>query len=124
MMPGSGLIASYRRPLAFLLLFGLFLTFRGYRSREGDQAYRLPILLHQQDQSRFAADPFVRAFDQFNPHRGYLALLDRGSGLVGLSAALFLLFGTTFFLTGHALDRLARAIWRERPPSVVRVAAA
>ena len=88
-MPGSVSLAGRRRRfVASLILLGLFLTFRGYRSREGDQAYRLPILLHQQDPRLFADDPFVRAFDRFNPHRGYLALLDGSSRPLGLSAAL------------------------------------
>ena len=76
----------------YALLFGLYLTARGYHSRDGDQAYRLPLLLHQQDPALFADDPFVRAFDAFNPHRGYLALLDLASRPLGLSAGLFALF--------------------------------
>ncbi len=31
---------------AFLLIFGLYLTLRGYHAFDGDQAYRLPLLLH------------------------------------------------------------------------------
>ena len=65
------------RPLAALaglsaVLLGLYLTLRGYHSFDGDQAYRLPLLLHRQDPQLFADDPFVRAFDAFNPHRGSL----------------------------------------------------
>ena len=83
---GRNLRRSVRRFLAYLVLLGLFLTFRGYRSREVDQAYRLPILLHQQDARLYADDPFVRAFDGSIPHRGYLALLDAVSRPLGLSA--------------------------------------
>ena len=101
-----------------LLILGLFLTLRGYHSRDGDQAYRLPLLLHQQDPALFADDPFVRAFDTFNPHRGYLALLDLASRPLGLSAGLAILFGLTFVATYLGLDRLARTVWPERGPRV------
>src|SRR5438128_1234528 len=79
----------------FLIIFGLYVTVRGYHSLDNDQAYRLPLLLHRQDPSLYADDPFVRAFDAFNPHRGYLALLDGSSRLLGLSAGLAALFGLT-----------------------------
>ena len=62
----------------------LYLTLRGYHSFDGDQAYRLPLLLHRQDPSLYQDDPFVRAFDVFNPHRGYLALLDWSSRPLGI----------------------------------------
>ncbi len=101
------------RWLGYLLIFGLYLTLRGYHSRDGDQAYRLPLLLHRQNSALFADDPFVRAFDRFNPHRGSLALLDFASRPCGLSAALFGLFALTFLATGLGLDRLARAVWPE-----------
>jgi len=97
--------------LAYLLIFGLFLTLRGYHSRDGDQAYRLPLLLHKQSPSLFAHDPFVRAFDAFNPHRGYLTLLDLASRPLGLSTGLAGLFALTFALTCLGLDRLAVAVW-------------
>lgn len=99
------------RWLALLALLGVYLTLRGYHSRDGDQAYRLPLLRHAQDPTLFASDPFVRAFDGFNPHRGYLALLDVASRPAGLSAALFGLFVVTFGLTYLGIDRLARAVW-------------
>lgn len=99
------------RWLVYGLILGLYLSVRGYHSREGDQAYRLPLLLHWQDPSLFADDPFVRAFEAFNPHRGALALLDTVSRVVGLSAALLLLWWLTFFLTCIGIDRLARAVW-------------
>src|SRR4051812_42147520 len=95
----------------YLVLFGVYLTARGYHSRDGDQAYRLPILLRQQDATLYGADPFVRAFDAFNPHRGYLALLDLASRPLGLSAALAGLYALTFAGTCLGLDRLARAAW-------------
>jgi hypothetical protein len=101
------------RWLALFLILGLYLTLRGYHSRDNDQAYRLPLLLHRQDPALFRDDPFVRAFDSFNPHRGYLALLDAASRPLGLSVALFTLFVTTFALTSVGLDRLARAVWPE-----------
>src|SRR3954462_7354844 len=91
--------SSRSRWLAYLLIFGLYLTLRGYHSRDGDQAYRLPLLLHQQDPTLFADDPFVRAFDAFNPHRGALAVLDLASRPLGLSAGLFGLFALTFAAT-------------------------
>src|SRR3954451_11852052 len=87
------------RWLAFFLILGLYLTLRGYHSRDSDQAYRLPLLLHRQDPRLFADDPFVRAFDAFNPHRGYLALLDWTSRPLGLSAGLFSLFVLTLAAT-------------------------
>ena len=52
-----------RRLLLIVTALGLYLTFRGYHSRDGDQAYRLPLLLHRQDTAMYADDPFVRAFD-------------------------------------------------------------
>ncbi len=124
-MPGP--IASsqtVRRYLSYLILVGLFLTFRGYRSREVDQAYRLPILFHQQDPGLFSDDPFVRSFDQFNPHRGYLALLDGTSRAVGISTALAVLFLLTALITVAGIDRLASAVWSDRSRRVGLVAAA
>jgi len=100
-----------RRWAAFLILFGLYLTVRGYRSFEGDQAYRFPIFRHAQDVRLFAVDPFVRAFDHFNPHRGYFALLDAAARPAGLAAGLMLVYGLTFALTCYGLDRLAWAVW-------------
>src|SRR4051812_34078450 len=114
--------ATPPRWLAVFLIFGLFLTLRGYHSRDGDQAYRLPLLLHRQDPTLFADDPFVRAFDGFNPHRGYLALLDVASRPLGLSAAIFSLFVLTFAATCIGLDRLARAVWPESGKKVGLVA--
>lgn len=98
------------RAWPFFLLFGLYITCHGYHSRDGDQAYRLPLLLDRQDPSSFAADPFVRAFDTFNPHRGMLGVLDLGSRLIGLSLTLFGLYGLTYGLTVVGLGRLARSV--------------
>src|SRR5690349_387154 len=104
---------SSRRLMGLVLLLGAFLTFRGYHSLDGDQAYRLPLLLHRQDPALYGNDPFVRAFDEFNPHRGYLGLLDAVSRAIGITAGLFVLFALTFALTCRAFDRLARAVWPE-----------
>jgi hypothetical protein len=113
---------SFRRWAAFLILLGLYLTFRGYRSFEGDQAYRFPIFRHWQDFHLFAGDPFVRAFDGFNPHRGYFLLLDALGRPLGLAAAVAALFAATFALTCAGLDRLARSIWPGEGVGVVAVA--
>ncbi|MFO0957873.1 MAG: DUF6798 domain-containing protein [Isosphaeraceae bacterium] len=94
----------------FFLLFGLYLTCHGYHSRDGDQAYRLPLLLDRQDASLFASDPFVRAFDAFNPHRGSLVVLDASSRLVGLSLTLFGFYGLTYALTCLGIGRLACSV--------------
>jgi len=109
---------------AFLFLLGLYLTVRGYHSRDGDQAYRLPLLIHQQDPTRYADDPFVRAVDAFNPHRGYLTLLDMASRPLGLSAALFGLFAATFALTCGGVARLARSVAPLAGPMVGPIAVA
>ena len=116
--------ASFTPPrwLIIFLIFGLYLTLRGYHSRDNDQAYRLPLLLHHQNPALFADDPFVRSFDAFNPHRGYLALLDVTSRPLGLSAGLFLLFTLTFAATCIGFDRLARAVWPEKGQVVGLVA--
>ena len=99
--------------LAYVLLFGLSLTLQGYRAFDGDQAYRLPILLHRQDPGLFQNDPFVRAFDTFNPHQGYLTLLDAPSRLIGLPATLFGLYAATYAITCVGIRMLARAAWPE-----------
>jgi hypothetical protein len=99
-----------------LLLLGLYLTFRGYHSFDGDQAYRLPLLLHRLDPALYADDPFVRSFDLFNPHRGWLSLIAGLSGAVGLPGALLALFAATFLATCRGIDRLACAVWPDRTP--------
>ncbi len=100
-----------RRTALFCVLFGLYLTLRGYHSFEGDQAYRFPILKHAQDFRLYADDPFVRSFDHFNPHRGYFALLDSFSWPWGLATAVFLLYAMTCAVTAAGVDRLACAVW-------------
>jgi hypothetical protein len=114
MFEPSPTVPRWPRGLAVATLLGLYLTFHGYQSRDGDQAYRLPLLLHRQDPRLYADDPFVRAFDAFNPHRGYLALLDVASKPFGLSAALAVWYGLTCVVTFVGIDRLARAAWPER----------
>jgi hypothetical protein len=99
-----------------LIVLGLYLTLRGYHSLDGDQAYRLPLLLHQQDPSLYVSDPFVRAFDDFNPHRGSLLVLGGAANLIGLSPALFVIFCVTFLATFHGVDRLAVAVWPQAGP--------
>ncbi|MEO6810814.1 MAG: hypothetical protein ABI353_16990, partial [Isosphaeraceae bacterium] len=111
--PGNQNVPGPTPWFAFLVLFGVYLTCHGYHSRDGDQAYRLPLLLHQQDPALYADDPFVHAFATFNPHAGYLALLDGISRVVGLSAALAFLYALTFALTCVGIDRLARSVWPE-----------
>lgn len=101
------------RWLAFALILGLYLTLRGYHAFDGDQAYRLPLLIDRQNASVYATDPFVRAFDAFNPHRGYLALIDWASRPFGLATALAALFLLTFTATAEGVDSLARSCWPE-----------
>ncbi len=101
-----------------LLALGLYLTVRGYQSFDGDQAYRLPLLLHHQDRTLFAEDPFVRSFEQFHPHRGSQALLDAPSRLIGLPATLFLGFALTFAVTADSVIRIARRLWPELHPGI------
>jgi len=95
------------------LILGAYWTFKGYHSLDGDQAHRLPLLLHQLDPRVFAADPFVRSFDAFNPHRGSLWLLGAASRFVGLSSALTILFILTFAASVWGISRLARSAWPE-----------
>ncbi len=110
------------RWLVIVVILGLYLTLRGYHSFDGDQAYRLPLLLHQQDSRLFAGDPFVESFDAFNPHRGWLLALDIMTRPLGLSAGLFVVFVATFVATCVGVDRLARGIWPEAGSNVGLVA--
>ncbi|MHB1561634.1 MAG: hypothetical protein ACYC61_29650, partial [Isosphaeraceae bacterium] len=105
------------RWLPMLLVLGAYLTLRGYHSFDGDQAYRLPLLLHRQDTSLYADDPFIRSIDEFNPHRGSLAILDVASRAAGLPLALFLAFVATFVATGRGIRRLADSAWPGIGPS-------
>ena len=104
-------VRALPRWLIYVVFLGVYLTFRGYHSFDGDQAYRLPLLLHWQNPQLFADDPFVKAFETFNPHLGSLLILDLATRPFGLSAGLFLLFVVTFGATCAGIDRLARGIW-------------
>ncbi len=99
------------RWLVYFLVLGFYLTLRGYHTFDGDQAYRLPLLLHRQNPQLYADDPFVQAFDEFNPHRGALLVLDVLSRPLGLSAGLFILFVFTFVATSTSVERLAQNAW-------------
>jgi hypothetical protein len=110
------------RVACFVAILGVYLTAHGYHSREGDQAYRLPLLLAYRDPAMYANDPFVSSFSTFNPHRGYLGLVDIVSRPLGLSMGLFALYALTFGLTAWGVDRLARAVWPEAGSGVGLVA--
>jgi hypothetical protein len=109
------------RWLGYCLILGLYFTLRGYHSLDGDQAYRLPLLLHRLDPALYAADPFVRAFDTFNPHRGSLLVLGCVTGLVGSAAGLLSVFIMMFLATCRGIEWLAR---ETRPGSGAGSAAA
>ena len=96
------------------LILGVYLSVKGYDSLDGDQAYRLPPLLRQLDPTLYANDPFVRSFDAFNPHRGAFLAIGGLTRVVGLSAALAILFALTFAATIRGAARLANATWPER----------
>jgi hypothetical protein len=116
---------TWRKSFAYAIIgLGLSLTLNGYASRDGDQAYRLPLLLHRQHPALFQNDPFVKALDEFNPHAHYLQLLDAASRPLGLSAGLFGLYAATFLLTFLAVDSLARRVWPEAADWVGVIAAA
>ena len=115
---------SWRRTAFVLLTLGLYLTLHGYHSRDGDQAYRLPLLINRQIPAVFANDPFVRAFDQFNPHRFYLGVLDVASRPFGLSVALAVLFALTFVMSCRAIGWIASQCWPERAARTEVVAVA
>jgi len=106
------------RWLVYFLLLGFYLTLRGYHSFDGDQAYRLPLLLHRQNPQLYSDDPFVQAFDGFNPHRGALMVLDVATRPLGLAAGLFVLFVLTFGVTCLGVERLARGAWPEAGENV------
>ena len=105
------------------LILGAYLTIKGYHSLDGDQAHRLPLLLHQLNPKLYANDPFVRSFDSFNPHRGSLLLLGGMTQIIGLSATLAGLFVLTFAATIQGVSRLSNAVWPEysRQPGLVAV---
>ena len=56
--------------LAFLLISGLYLTFRGYHAFDGDQAYRLPLLLHRQDPAPLCDRPVRPGVRRLQPPSG------------------------------------------------------
>ncbi len=120
--PGPRAGLAQPRWLFYALILGFYLTCRGYHSLDGDQAYRLPLLLHQQDSRVFADDPFVQAFEAFNPHRGSLMVLDLVTRPLGLSAGLFTIFVLTFGATCLGVDRLSRAVWPDAGSNVGLVA--
>ena len=49
-----------RRLVLVLFALGQYLTLRGYHSRDGDQAYRLPLLLARQAPALYPHDPTLR----------------------------------------------------------------
>lgn len=104
-----------------LLILGFYLTLKGYHSLDGDQAHRLPLLINHLDPRAFADDPFVRAFDEFNPHRGSIQLLGALTRIVGLPMTLALLFALTLALTVRGVHRLAEVFWPGRHASWVAV---
>ena len=110
------------RWLGYCLILGLYFTLRGYHSLDGDQAYRLPLLIHQADPSVYPDDPFIQAFDTFNPHRGSLMLLRVVTGAVGLPAGLLILFVTMFLVTCWGVDRLGSCTWPESTSNVGLIA--
>ena len=106
---GDVVVRSPGRPAtgwSAALILGAYWTLKGYHSLDGDQAHRLPLLLHQLDPRIYAADPFVRSFDAFNPHRGSLGLVGAVSRFVGLSTALTILFVLTFAASVRGVGRL------------------
>ena len=121
---GPGARDGHRVPywLVCAMILGVYLSARGYHSFDGDQTYRLPLLLHRQDPALYADDPFVRSLDDFNPHRGSLVVLDTATRLFGLSAGLVVLFTLTFLLTCRSIERLARDVWPDSGPYVGWVA--
>jgi hypothetical protein len=111
---GAGADRSAFRPSPWMvgtLILGAYWTAKGYHILDGDQAHRLPLLLHGLDPRAFDADPFVRSFDAFNPHRGSLWLVGAVARVVGLSAALTILFVLTFAASVSGVARLGRTIW-------------
>jgi hypothetical protein len=103
-------------------LLGVFWTARGYESFDGDQAYRLPLLLARQNPAVFARDPFVRAFDAFNPHVGWLWLLDLVSRPLGLAASLAALFVFTYAAMTVGILKISRSISTVRGSGFVAIA--
>ena len=57
----------------FAILLGLYLTFRGYHSFDGDQAYRLPLLLHRQDPQALRRRSVRQGYRRLQPAPGLAA---------------------------------------------------
>jgi hypothetical protein len=92
------------------LLLGVFWTIRGYESYDGDQAYRLPLLFARQDPALYAHDRFVAALGEFNPHAGWLWVLDFASRPLGLAAGMVGLYVLVFAAVGWSVSRMARVL--------------
>lgn len=109
---GSGAAWRGCRPFLWfgLLALGLFWSTRGYESLDGDQAYRLPLLIDRMEPGTYRLDPFVRAFDAFNPHRGALAVQEVFCRALGLSGGLLVLFLLNFAGLLGALWRIVRRV--------------
>lgn len=97
--------------LRVLTATGLVISANGYDSRVIDQCYRLPVMEHMFDQSLYSADPFVLAFDSFNPHVGYLYLIKYLESATGLSLALFLLYVLTLAVCIHAIWKIRASLF-------------
>ena len=111
----SQLTPGYSRLAQLLVACGLVITINGYDSRVVDQCYRLPVLERMTDARAYPADQFVDAFEKFNPHLGYLRLLQFGSGIFGLSITLFLLYSLTVLLTTYSIWRIRELLFPEMP---------
>jgi hypothetical protein len=94
---------------------GAVVTASGYQSRVVDQCYRLPIVTRMRDSTAFANDPFVQAFDTFNPHLGYGKLIIGVSSIIGDSAALFVLHIATLALAIWSIFRIRESLFPELP---------
>ncbi|MFM1802799.1 MAG: hypothetical protein RJA81_2151 [Planctomycetota bacterium] len=97
--------------LRILTATGLVISANGYDSRVIDQCYRLPVMEHMFDQSLYSADPFVLAFDSFNPHVGYLYLIKFLEAAIGLSLALFLIYVLTLAVCIHAIWKIRASLF-------------
>lgn len=106
---------QFTKLVELLIACGLVITINGYESRVVDQCYRLPILERMIDPQAFPADQFVQAFDKFNPHLGYLRILQFSSSLFGLSISLFLLYCITAFLNIYSVWRIRELVFPDLP---------
>ncbi|MFM7129843.1 MAG: DUF6798 domain-containing protein [bacterium] len=103
------------RFVELIIACGLVISINGYDSRVVDQCYRLPLLERLDQPGAFPADQFVDAFEKFNPHLGYLRLLQCGSFFFGLSITLFLLYCLTLALTTYSLWRIRESLLPDIP---------